>query len=115
MVFGIIIMVFGNAFSGHHLFSARPVIKRKCFLCPKLLLICWLWANVSMFLLPVMSLFLASFINAFFGRALGHRGSAILTVGLTAIAFLSSLVIWVEVVLCGCHSSVHLRCFWNMV
>jgi proton-translocating NADH-quinone oxidoreductase chain L len=49
------------------------------------------------------------------GRYIGHRGSAVLTIGLICIAFITSLFVWVEVTLLGCPASVDLFGTWFSV
>lgn len=55
-----------------------------------------------MFLLPILSLFLSSLINGFCARLIGHRGAVVITAALMCTAFVSSLIIWIEVCLYGC-------------
>jgi hypothetical protein len=64
--------------------------------------------EAEMFLFPIITLFLSSLFNAFAARYIGHRGSVILTAGLMLLAFLSSLVVWVEVCLYGCPATLDL-------
>lgn len=68
-----------------------------------------------MFLLPVISLFLSSLLNGLMGRYIGHRGSAVLTIGLIFIAFITSLFVWVEVTLFGCPATLDLFGTWFSV
>ena len=68
-----------------------------------------------MFIIPILSLLISSIFNAFIARYIGHRGSVIITVALMTTAFISSLLVWIEVCLFGCSVSIDLFGTWFSV
>ena len=57
-----------------------------------------------MYVLPLIStLFSGIFSGSMFARYYGHRGSAIISVMCLFIAFISSLIMWYEVVFASCE------------
>jgi proton-translocating NADH-quinone oxidoreductase chain L len=66
-----------------------------------------------MYLVPLAACFLSSIFNgSMIGRTLGHRGGMVIAITCLAVAFLSSLMIWIEVVIMGCPVSIDLWGAW---
>ena len=66
-----------------------------------------------MYLMPLISCFLSSvFCGSMIARSLGHRGSIVLSIFCLAISFLSSSVIWYEVVFGACPVKVDVFGEW---
>jgi proton-translocating NADH-quinone oxidoreductase chain L len=66
-----------------------------------------------MYLVPLAACFISSLFNgSMIGRTLGHRGGIIIAITCLAIAFVSSLLIWIEVVIMGCPVSINLWGAW---
>ena len=69
-----------------------------------------------MFIFPAVCTFLSSFISgSTVARFIGHRGSAIMSVLLLGLAFISSLFIWYEVNLGSCEVYISLFGTWFSV
>ncbi len=69
-----------------------------------------------MYLLPLVSTFLSSFLSgSVFGRFIGHRGSIVLSIFCLGIGFLSSILIWYEVVICSSEVFYNLFGTWFSV
>lgn len=67
----------------------------------------------SMYLIPIASCFLASFFNgSMIARAFGQRGAVVIGIVCLIIAFVSSALIWIEVVVMGCPVSLDLWGTW---
>jgi proton-translocating NADH-quinone oxidoreductase chain L len=66
-----------------------------------------------MYLIPLAACFISSLFNgSMIGRALGHRGSIVIAISCLAVAFISSLLIWIEVCIMGCPVSIDLWGPW---
>lgn len=66
-----------------------------------------------MYLIPIASCFLASFFNgSMIARAMGQRGAVIVGIVCLVVAFVSSALIWIEVVVMGCPVSLDLWGAW---
>jgi NADH:ubiquinone oxidoreductase subunit 5 (subunit L)/multisubunit Na+/H+ antiporter MnhA subunit len=66
-----------------------------------------------MYLMPLLATFLSSvYGGTMVARGLGHRGIAVFSIVSLLIAFVSSAVIWVEVVLGSCEVSIDLFGTW---
>ena len=66
-----------------------------------------------MYLIPIAACFLASFFNgSMIARAFGQRGSVVIGIVCLIVAFVSSALIWVEVVVMGCPVSLDLGGAW---
>lgn len=69
-----------------------------------------------MYLLPLLSTFLSSFLcGSMFARLFGHRGSIIISIFLLFVSFLSSLLIWYEVAIASCEVYVDVFGTWFTV
>lgn len=69
-----------------------------------------------MYLLPLISTFLSSFLcGSMFARLFGHRGSIIISIFFLFISFVSSLFIWYEVAIASCEVYVDLFGSWFTV
>lgn len=67
----------------------------------------------NMYLIPLAACFISSLFNgSMIGRAFGHRGSVVIAITCLAIAFISSLIIWIEVCIMGCPVSIDLWGPW---
>lgn len=64
-----------------------------------------------MYILPIVSTFIAAVVNAF-SRSIGLRGSAVITIINMAIAAISSITIWYEVVYANTAVSIDLFGTW---
>ncbi len=66
-----------------------------------------------MYLMPLAACFISSLFNgSMIGRTFGQRGSVVIAITCLAIAFVSSLIIWIEVVIMGCPVSIDLWGAW---
>jgi proton-translocating NADH-quinone oxidoreductase chain L len=66
-----------------------------------------------MYLVPLAACFISSLFNgSMIGRALGHRGGVVIAISCLAVAFVSSLLIWIEVCIMGCPVSIDLWGPW---
>jgi proton-translocating NADH-quinone oxidoreductase chain L len=66
-----------------------------------------------MYLVPLAACFISSLFNgSMIGRSLGHRGGIIVAISCLAVAFVSSLIIWIEVCFMGCPVSIDLWGAW---
>mmetsp|Transcript_3660 Transcript_3660/g.7905 ORF Transcript_3660/g.7905 Transcript_3660/m.7905 type:complete len:556 (-) Transcript_3660:239-1906(-) len=66
-----------------------------------------------MYLMPLLSTLLSSVFAGFMvSRGLGHRGTAVFSILSLVIAFLSSAIIWIEVVLGSCEVWIDLFGSW---
>lgn len=66
-----------------------------------------------MYLMPLLATFLSSvYGGTMVARGLGHRGIAVFSILSLAVAFISSAIIWVEVVLGSCEVSIDLFGTW---
>ena len=66
-----------------------------------------------MYLIPIASCFLASFFNgSIIARAMGQRGAVVVGIVCLIVAFVSSALIWIEVVVMGCPVSLDLWGSW---
>lgn len=66
-----------------------------------------------MYLIPLAACFISSLFNgSMLGRYLGHRGGIVIAISCLAVAFISSLTIWIEVVINGCPVSIDLWGAW---
>jgi|LakMenE18May11ns_1017448.scaffolds.fasta_scaffold9519326_1 NADH-ubiquinone oxidoreductase chain 5 len=66
-----------------------------------------------MYLLPLLSTLLSSVFSGFMvARGLGHRGIAVFSITNLFIAFATSALIWIEIVLGGCEVSIDLFGSW---
>lgn len=66
-----------------------------------------------MYLVPLAACFISSLFNgSMLGRYLGHRGGIVIAISCLAVAFISSLTIWIEVVINGCPVSIDLWGAW---
>lgn len=69
-----------------------------------------------MYLLPLLSTFLSSFLcGSMFARLFGHRGSIIISIFCLFVSFLSSLLIWYEVAIASCEVYVDVFGTWFTV
>lgn len=66
-----------------------------------------------MYLVPLAACFISSIFNgSMIGRSLGQRGAIIVAISCLAVAFISSLMIWIEVCIMGCPVSIDLWGAW---
>jgi NADH:ubiquinone oxidoreductase subunit 5 (subunit L)/multisubunit Na+/H+ antiporter MnhA subunit len=66
-----------------------------------------------MYLMPLAACFISSLFNgSMIGRTTGHRGGVIISIICLAVAFVSSLIIWIEVCIMGCPVSIDLWGPW---
>lgn len=69
-----------------------------------------------MYLLPLAACFIASLFNgSMIGRTLGQRGGVVISLVCLAVAFVTSLLIWIEVCVMGCPVSLDLWGAWFQV
>ena len=66
-----------------------------------------------MYLVPLAACFISSLFNgSMIGRAIGQRGGIVIAITCLAVAFVSSLLIWIEVCIMGCPVSIDLWGAW---